>query len=409
MILRTMEQHNYQWSHTDNALAAFSDIVNRNLENDKDRLHKIFLETPCFATEKYDGANIAKDEDGCLYSRRLILDREQDIFNKTDLKDVKKANVLDFKKALIEVADFDTNLLKKCLVYGEFICNKYYDYVERNIMGNWQVFGAVLEIEKDYQKTLGKLLSSGFLAKKKTEKQLQIICNKRFIDVAESVGLNTPKIIGENAPLADILLQNKDLMKKGLVEGLILTIQEEGSRYKTVKWKGAHEFQPASEEKALDAVKMINSAGVHENLENAFACISEVITDTTENKYVTNKKKADRRGKSSKTPKENVKKTQKGKSLSAVDREIILNGITHCQKKFDCVEEYTKKGQESLDCYITNLVREVRIHLAEEKGDFTDVDKDDRILGFIQYKVKETIKSQLVSSGSLMCSDLTLE
>ena len=130
--------------------------------------------------------------------------------------------------------------------------------------------------------------------------------------MAESVGLDTPKIIGENEPLADILLQNKDLMKKGLVEGLILTIQEEESRYKTVKWKGAHEFQPASEEKALNAVKMIHSAGVHENMKNAFACLSEVITDTSENKYVTNKQKADRRGKSSKTPKENVKKAQKG-------------------------------------------------------------------------------------------------
>merc|ERR1711872_1054051 len=144
--IRMSEQHGYQWQHTENALVAFSNLVKRYLSSDKDRLHKIFLDTPCFATEKYDGTNVAKDEDGCLYSRRLMIGKEQTMFLQTDLKTVKEANVVDFKQKLIDVADLDQNLVKKFLVYGEFMCNQYYDYKERNVIGGWKVFGAVLEI-----------------------------------------------------------------------------------------------------------------------------------------------------------------------------------------------------------------------------------------------------------------------
>jgi len=251
-----------------------------------------------------------------------------------------------------------------------------------------------LEIEEGYLETLQKLHSSGFAAAKKSENQLKILCNENFIELAKSSCLDVPKIVGINESIAEILLKNKDTMKKGLVEGLIITYQDERSEFRTVKWKGAHELQSTSEEKALEAFMMIQEATVHEDLRSAFACISEVITDTSENKYLTENMKTDRRGKCSN---KKEKKTQKGnsKALSSDDRAIILDGITHCQKKFDSVEDYAKKDQAYLDDYIKHLVREVRIHLAEEKGDFNNVDDDDGIMGFIRCKVKETIKSQI--------------
>ena len=99
-------------------------------------------------------------------------------------------------------------------------------------------------------------------------------------------------------------------------------------------------MQSTSEEKALEAHELIQKFDVHKDLRDAFLCIHEVITDTSENKHVTDRKKTDRRGKSKATPKEKEKK-----QLSSTDREIIVEGTFHCQKKFDCVEEFAKKGQ----------------------------------------------------------------
>ena len=86
----------------------------------------------------------------------------------------------------------------------------------------------------------------------------------------------------------------------------------------------------------------------------------------------------------------------KGKYLSKLDKEIILQGTFHSQKKFDCVEVYVKKGKQYLEEYTDNLVREVRIHLAEEKSDYDGVEEDDNIMAFIRIKVTGIIRSQMV-------------
>jgi hypothetical protein len=101
--------------------------VRKYVSHDKEKLHKFFLQTPCFATEKYDGTNISKDEEGKVYSRRHLLDADQEEFIKTSLKKVKEANIVDFRNHLIEVAGLDASIISKCLVYGEFMCNGFYD------------------------------------------------------------------------------------------------------------------------------------------------------------------------------------------------------------------------------------------------------------------------------------------
>jgi hypothetical protein len=66
--------------------------------------------------------------------------------------------------------------------------------------------------------------------------------------------------------------------------------------------------------------------------------------------------------------------------------------VAHSQKKFDCLEEYMKK--DMLEEYIDIIIKEVRKHLAEEKGDFDGVDDEDNILAFIRQKVNIIIRSQ---------------
>jgi hypothetical protein len=78
-----------------------------------------------------------------------------------------------------------------------------------------------------------------------------------------------------------------------------------------------------------------------------------------------------------------------------MEKEIIHLGVFHSQKKFDCVEEYVKKGEQYLEEYINTLIKEVRKHLAEEKSDFDGVDEDDNIMAFIRHKVNGVIRSQV--------------
>ena len=113
------EKHHYQWDSTENALAFINFTVVKN-KNSFDA-EKVFLNTPCFVTEKYDGTNLAKDDQGIIYSRRFALGDDEQEFIKTSLKEVREANVSKLKSILIEVAGLDPNNIVKCVVYGEFI------------------------------------------------------------------------------------------------------------------------------------------------------------------------------------------------------------------------------------------------------------------------------------------------
>ena len=189
----SLPKHPYQWEHTENAYSVFSTAVRRHLPHDKERIHKFFLHTSCFATEKYDGTNISKDHQGRLYSRRYQLEKGQQEFIKTSLAKVREADIDMFKNRLIEVAGLDAAVISKCLVYGEFMCNGFYDYRARGIVGDWKVFGAIIEMKKGVQEHLEKLLKSGFAAAKKTDNQIKLLANDMFVDVANYAKLDAPE------------------------------------------------------------------------------------------------------------------------------------------------------------------------------------------------------------------------
>ena len=67
-----------------------------------DKLRAFVLATGIFASVKFDGSNIGKDEEDVIYSRRLILPAGEKQFLKTDLKRVKEANIERFKNMLLE-------------------------------------------------------------------------------------------------------------------------------------------------------------------------------------------------------------------------------------------------------------------------------------------------------------------
>jgi hypothetical protein len=365
----------------------------------KDNPNKLFLETPCFVTEKFDGTNIAKDDLGQIYSRRFPLEEGQDTFIKTSLKKVKDANIVMFRDMLIEAGGLDAEGIKKCVVYGEFICNAFYDYSARGIIGDWKVFGAKLEVKIEGVVTGKKLAEAGFAVPNHTSNpnQVRIFPNEKFFELAKQAKLDVPNIKSKNENIAKVVAMNKEDMRKGLVEGLIMTICQEETGFKVIKWKGTQEFQPHAHANFLEANIKIQKSESEDVVKKAFLDITEVIKDTSENKLAQRlmKKTGALPDKEKKVKKDKKVETKNGKYLTALDKEIILQGIHHSQKKFDSVEEYQKRGEKATDEYTTNLIQEVRKHLAEENTNFVDIDNDNSVMGFIGYKVKSVIKTQL--------------
>jgi len=360
--------------------------VTKNIGNRKDRIWQLFLRTPCFATEKYDGTNIAKDDTGQIYSRKLLIDKGQDEFIETKLTKVQEANVDGFKERVLEAAKLDKSVLNKFVVYGEFICNKYYDYLKRSIIGNWKVFGATLEVKRNPEETLEKLSISGFAAEIKSSNKhhIQIFANEKFVEIAKSLNIDVPEIKGHNETIAQVIHTNKGDIKKGLIEGVVFTIYEEEFGHKVMKWKGAQEFQPVVLEKFLEANSLIQNEDIDDDIKQLFKTISEVMTDISENKLALRKvKKVNKQV----NEKAKVKPHQGMKYLTNQDKDIILDGISHSQKKFDSIEKYDREE------YKENLVSEVKLHLSEENSKFTEIDEN--ILSFIRHRVNAVIKSQL--------------
>ena len=357
-------------------------------------IYDLFLNKPCFATEKYDGTNIAKDDGGQIYSRRLLIGEGQEEFLDTNLKKVKEANVLDFRNMFLDSAEVDITNVIKFVSYGEFICNQYYDYPKRAIVGDWKVFGAIIEVKQKPEENLEKMLNSGFAAciKSSNKHHIQIFLNEKFVEVARSVGIDVPDYKGNDESIAEVIAKNKDDMKKGKVEGLIFTIHDYEFGYKVVKWKGAQEYQPIANEKAEEANALIQKEDVKDELKTAFASVAEIITDLSENK------KAQQKAKKSKKIQEKDKQprlTAGKKYMTNRDKELIQDGIIHSQKNFDKLDTYEKKGE--IDAYSENLVKEVTKHLAEENPNFKDI--DDNIVSFIRHKVNAVVKSQLANDG----------
>ena len=136
------------------------------------------------ATEKLDGTNVGKDDEGNIYGRRLLIDKDKTSYQKVSLDRVKTADICKVKMEICKVLKIDETDLKKFLVFGELICNKAYDYVERDLLSTWKVFGAMIEAVPVKAKYIfQKLLDNHFAVSLDTETKLRIFPCKQFFTV----------------------------------------------------------------------------------------------------------------------------------------------------------------------------------------------------------------------------------
>jgi len=396
------DKNEYQWDSTENALAFINATVVKNKKQDPE---KVFLNTLCFVTEKYDGSNLAKDDLGIIYSRRFALAADEQTFIKTSLKKVREADINHFKALLVESAGLDPENIVKFIVYGEFICNHWYDYEERGMIGDWKVFGAKLEVKANGEAILEKLRNLGFAVPRRSREpnHVKLYANSKLFDLAKQADLDVPDVRGTDVSFVKMVEMNKDDMKTGRIEGLVITLDTAEAGYKFIKWKGSQEFQPHAHKNFEKAHEKIKHSGVNEDVKHAFNIIHEINTDISQNKLAQEMMEKTKPGEEKEKPKKKKGKDQKP-YLTPVDKDIILLGIPHCQKKFDSIEEFKKRGESALKEYIEKLTKEVRDHLAKEKCDFTGVGNDDEILAFIRDQVKITIDNQIADMSPVRAS-----
>ena len=217
------EPHPYEWASMKN----FTPEVCWGLERSQseEERKKIFFETEVFAVEKLDGTNVSKDDSGQLYSRRLHISADAEVFSKTTLKNVKAADIKMAKKKLCERIDLKESILEKLIVYGELVVNEKYDYRQRKLKGSWLVFGAGVLIQpQDLELVSRKLKEGNFaFAFEEDEGKLRILANSTFFDLVKECSLEIPVVKGENLRLYDIVMDNKDEMETGKLEGALST------------------------------------------------------------------------------------------------------------------------------------------------------------------------------------------
>ena len=68
------EKNKFEWEHTHIFLDELT-IIAQKTENLGD-----FLQQKCLVTEKLDGTNVSKDDQGIIYSKRLVIGKNPSIY-----------------------------------------------------------------------------------------------------------------------------------------------------------------------------------------------------------------------------------------------------------------------------------------------------------------------------------------
>jgi len=382
--------HDFQWSHTDNATYMFVKILEGNIDK-RSNLEELFFKTEVCATEKLDGTNVAKDDSGQIYGRRMLISNETKVYQKTSLEAVKSANIEKVKSAILKHAKLEISTIKKFLLYGELICNHYYNYDKRNLLGKWMVFGARI-LGEDNEKIYKQLSENDFYVKRNKDCVL-ILPNSTFLNIVKSCDIDVPNMIGEKKSIFEIVKENKEDMARGKIEGIIFTWYSAQFSGNIAKWKGPQEPQPNAVRETKNAIKLIDGENIEGSLRNLFQNLNEVAeADSEINPYLKERLKFKKKKHTEVRVKEREKKNLEKQVLNE-DKRLIIDGIHHSMKKFDDIETYNVT-EAGLDSYSAMLGNEVRRHYVEEKKIEDNFEVDHPILEFINDAVQKIVRKK---------------
>ena len=382
--------HNYQWGKTPNALNTFcNDYVSFKEEAMRvEGLQKIFLNQKVFATEKLDGTNVGKDESGQMYGRRCLIGNLSEFYQKTSLKKVKQADIAKLKIDLCIEASIDQDKIQNFLVYGELMCNSIYDYKERDLVGEWRVFGAMIVAGEDSSvEVFEKLNEAGFaVSKELDEERIRIFPSTKFFSFVTKCGMDTVNVKSDGGSIAQIVSDNLEDMRTGRLEGIIFTTPsyDVNQGHKVVKWKGAQEYQPKAEQFLNNVIEDIETKDIFDELKMFYRNLADVASVGPDTNPLLLKQKNEFNLAIS-------KKSYGDDGVSSDDKKMIIHGIYHSMNKFDDIAIYSAKGTIGIETYVKILQDESRKHYVEEKLIVDDFEGKENVLKFINSSVVKIV------------------
>ena len=393
-------QHKFQWGQTPNALNTFCEIA--DAEKCSICSDRYFLQQNVFATEKLDGTNVAKDETGQMYGRRCFIDRNTKLYQKVSLEKVKQADINNLKINLCNEVSVDQDKIKKFLVYGELMCNSKYDYNERDIVGEWMVFGAMIDVATNcFDQVFEKLNKAGFAVKPELDgEKIRIFASTKFFALVTKCEMKTVNVISSSDSISKIVSDNLEDMKRGKLEGIIFTIISHNTNegYKVVKWKGAHEVQPVAVQNLSNVVELIKNKEIfvvdevkmfYNNLRDVAFVGSDTnpLVKNSKNKKHNNNNNNNNNINNNNNNNNNNNINKKTKTVSSNDKKMIIDGIYHSMGKFDDIAHYSAKGSNEIEKYIKLLQDESMKHYIEEKLIGEDFEDKENVTNFINSSV----------------------
>ena len=394
-----MEQHHdQQWPSTSNFVQESCLWLEKSKSEEERK--RTFFRNKAFVVEKLDGTNVAKDDQGQLYSRRLFIPADAESFLKTSLNHVRYANIKLVKKKLCEKIGLEEHILEKLIVYGELIVNEKYDYRKRKLFSTWLVFGAAISVpEQNLELVSCKLKDGGFVFTIEG-RRIRVFANSTFLTLAKECNLDTPVVKGENLSLYEIVLNNKNDMETGKMEGVIITVKDDVSdQHMIYKWKGAHENQPKSLRKVTEALETLEKekGQLDDKIIQFFTALRDVVfADNDKNPLVKKVKKS----KAKETDKVDTEK-----KLDKANKKFITMEIFSSMTKYEDVCVFINKNRdETIRKYKEIIKNEVFKDFEQEKGFQPTEDEKEFIKasveGIINCKIKKFIHQQKMGNNS---------
>jgi len=209
-------------------------------------LHTWLLRSAVTTSEKLDGTNVGKLDDGTLLGRRMVIEPTAGSHQRCDLSALRGYHTERVLSELVALGGTAAPL--RAALYGELCCNgELYSYQRDGLAKSWQVFGALLEFENgsSAQVYAQEACAVGHICDASEGDLVVRVCNSRaFGEVVQRHGV--PAVAAEaHGSLCAAVARWQEWMVGEHGEGLVLAVAKGKGRADVFKWKISREPQPS--------------------------------------------------------------------------------------------------------------------------------------------------------------------
>jgi len=360
------------------AISKFRSTTNFHPRYGAREIRAYFCEQPVYVTEKYDGTNVGKDEDGNMYGRRQMISGNS--YQKTPLTSVETVDTHRMKEDLFSAIGGSDSLKDAftMVVYGELMCNKnLYDYSLRALSCGWFPFGIILRHKTEstsgnfeaasasVRDLAAKLAAAGYActttttdgeggdAEKAVVVQVKVaMCPLREL-VTVSGGGVTPASVADGMSLTTMVEHCEGWMVSCKGEGVVVSIPTDvlGRPTGTVrKFKTAAEPQGSNEQwlrRTLARLEALGGACVDVVVVSMLRTMLDVATATPPE------------GAGHKAPKPKKKKVNAAETKGAYPAQLVQEALDSALTKFDALDTFFAKGSHRMGEIRALLIKEI--------------------------------------------------